>query len=69
MPSGLQQFAAGASGAPHVEVTGEVILALLQEVYHDRALLRLRQGAARPAALAASRYGHFPFPHLLVIAF
>ena len=46
-----------------------LILALSQVTYDDKALLRLREGAAKPAALAASPYRHFPFRLLLVVAF
>ena len=46
-----------------------LIVALLQVVYDEKVLLRLRHGPARPAAIAAPQHRHFLFLLLLVIAF
>ena len=46
-----------------------LILALLKVVYDEKVLRLLRHGPARPAAVAAPRYRHFPFLLLLLAGF
>ena len=46
-----------------------LIVALSQVVYDEKVLLRLRHEPARPAAIAAPRYRHFPFLLLLLASF